>query len=422
MDVIIKSARIVDTSSPFHGKTCDLLIRNGIIEAIGNDLSDDGITVFEAANLHVSTGWFDMHARFCDPGHEYKEDLNSGANSAAQGGFTGVAVSPATTPPVSSKADVEYLVHRSAAHLVDVHPMGTLSADLKGKELSEMYDMHQAGAVAFTDDKHAVEHGGLISRALLYTKNFGGLTVTFPNDTQLSGEGQMNEGPVSTMLGLRGAPNHAEEVHVNRDINLAAYTDSKLHLSMISTSGSVDLVRKAKAAGLAVTAEVAAHSVHLNDTTLESFNSNLKVFPPLRSEQDRQALIEGLKDGTIDVISSDHTPEDIENKDVDFANASFGISSLETAFSSAVMGAGNELSVEQVVEKFTTNPRHILQLEVPTIQEGAKANLTCFDPSMAWTVEENNWTSKSFNTPFAGQTLTGKALAVYNNGQFKTCS
>lgn len=418
MDLIIKSAKIVDPTSEHNGSTCDIIIRNGEIAEIGASLNGDGLEQFEAENLHVSPGWFDMHVNFCDPGHEYKEDLASGTAAAAAGGFTGVAVMPSTTPPISTKSDVEYVKRRTEGGLVDVFPTGTLSAQRKGEELSEMYDMHKAGAVAFTDDKRPIAHPGLLSRALLYTRNFDGLTLSFAHDKQMGGDGKMNEGPTSTQLGLKGIPSLAEELQLTRDIYLAEYTNAPIHFCMVSTAKSVELIREAKAKGLSVTAEVAAHNLLLDETVVESFDTNLKVMPPLRGSSDLEALKAGLKDGTIDSISSDHTPQDVEHKQVEFDYASFGISSIETAYGAANTALSGHLTYEEIIDKIAIAPRKILKLAVPQIKAGAKANLTLFDPAKEWTLAANDMKSKSANTPFIGQQLTGKALAVYNNNQW----
>jgi dihydroorotase len=418
MDLLIKSAKIVSPTSAHNGTICDVLIRNGKIERIGQQLEAEGIDSFSAENLHLSPGWFDMHANFCDPGHEYKEDLCSGTAAAANGGFTGVAIMPSTTPPIATKADVEYVRKRTEGGLVDVYPTGTVSAKHEGKELAEMYDMHKAGAIAFTDDKQAIANPGLMSRALLYSRNFDGLTISFAHDNQMAAGGNMNEGPTSTSLGLRGIPNLAEELHLTRDLYLAEYTEAPVHFCMISTARSVDLIRDAKARGLRVTAEVAAHQLLLDDTQLEQFDTNLKVLPPLRNTSDIDALKAGLKDGTIDSISSDHTPEDIENKQVEFDHAAYGMSSIETAFSAANTALEGTLSTDQLIEKLAVRPREILKLDVPQIEEGAMANLTLFDPTLDWTVEKSSLKSKSSNSPFIGKTLKGKALAVFNNNQW----
>ena len=418
MHLLLKSAHIVDPSSPHHGKVADVRIEDGTITAIAQDLAANDAEVVEAENLHVSPGWVDMHVNFRDPGHEYKEDLHSGLKAAARGGFTGVTLMPSTYPPLSSKADIEYVKNKAAGHAVDLYPTGTLSQNREGKEMSEMFDMQQAGAIAFTDDKRPVVNPSLMTRALLYTRNFNGLAISFPHDSQMGAHGKMNEGATSTRLGLHGMPTLAEDLQVSRDINLAEYTGARLHFCTISSGRSVDLIREAKAKGLPITAEVAAHNLLLDDSQLEEYDTNLKVFPPLRTNEDIAALKAGLKDGTIDAISSDHTPEDIEHKDVEFDQASFGIASIETAFASANEAVQGTLSTDELVSKFAVRPREILGLAMPSIAEGEKANLTLFDPTGKWTPDRKEWSSRSRNTPFFGRELTGKVLGIINHGQY----
>ena len=332
MKILIKAAKVIDPNSSFNGKTVDVYIEEGIIKNIGKNLSDIADRVIQEKNLHISPGLMDMHAEFCEPGMEYKEDLISGANAAAKGGFTSVAIMPNTNPTRSSKTDIEFVKSRTQSHIVDVFSIGALSHNLEGKELSEMYDMKQAGAVAFSDNKKAIESSGLMSRALLYSKNFDGLVISFANDESLSNEGQMHEGEVSTSLGLESIPTLSEELQISRDLFLTSYNESKIHFSTISTANSVTMIQEAKNEGINVTSEIAAHQIALTDTALVDFDSNYKTLPPLREDIDTEALIEGLKDGTIDVIVSDHTPQDIECKQKEFDLAEFGIIGLQTAF------------------------------------------------------------------------------------------
>ncbi len=421
MDILIKSAKVVDSGSALNGKTVDILIENGRITAVRPGIkAAKGIRTFEAKNLHVSAGWFDMQVNFRDPGFEYKEDLNSGTRAAAQAGFTGVALMPSTHPPIHSKAEVEYVKNKTAASLVDVHPVGALSHNLEGKDISEMYDMHQSGAIAFSDDKKPVKDAGLLTRALLYAKNFGGLIITHCDERSISLDGKMNEGVSSTGLGLKGIPALAEELMVARNIFLAEYTEARIHFSSISTQGAVDLVREAKKKKLKVTASVNAHHLALDDSKLAGFDTNYKVNPPLRTKSDIGALQKALADGIIDVIVSDHSPEDSETKVTEFDHAAFGMTGLETIFALANMNKG-KMKLADVVAKISTNPRRILGLPVPKIKAGEEANLTLFDPDMSWTLTEEKLLSKSKNTPFLGAKLKGKALAVINKGEFLRC-
>ncbi|HEV7231763.1 MAG TPA: dihydroorotase [Bacteroidia bacterium] len=419
MKLLIQQARISDPNSGHNGKVCDILIENGIIVSIQAKIeAGKDIKTFSAENLHVSPGWFDMQSNFRDPGFEYKEDIASGASAAAAGGFTGVALMPSTQPPIHSKAEVEYIRNKSRGSAVDIYPIGTLSQHLEGKELSEMYDMHLSGAVAFSDDKKPVKNAGLLLRALLYTKNFNRLVMTHCDEQSISGEGKMNEGVMSTQLGLKGMPALAEEVMLNRNIHLAQYADARLHISSVSTAGAVEQIRTAKKQGMKLSASVNAHHLALDDKTLGGFDTNLKVNPPLRTGADIAALKKGLADGTIDVIVSDHAPEDPENKVLEFDMAAFGMLGLETAY--AIANTYSGLKTEDLIHKLSIAPRTLLGIEIPKIKEGEKANLSFFNPDLKWTFGEKDIRSKSRNTPFTGHAFKGKALGIYNQGEIRS--
>ncbi|GAB2981157.1 dihydroorotase [Mucilaginibacter puniceus] len=413
MNLLIKSATIVDPNSPFDQKVADILIQNGTITKIASNITSDE-TVFDAKGKHVSPGFFDLNCNIGELGFETKETLETGTRAAAAGGFTGVALMPNSQPPVHSKAEVEYLCNRAKNTLVDVYPLGTISHKREGKDMSEMYDMYLSGAKAFTDGNRPVQDAGLMERALLYTKGFNALVFSYPEDTAIAGKAKVNEGEVSTMLGMKGIPSLAEELMIARDLYLAEYTDSRIHFSTISTSRSVDLIREAKAKGVQVTCDVAAHHLILTDEDLKSFDSQYKVKPPLRIQKDVDALITGLKDGTIDAIVSQHTPHEIEFKDVEFEVAEFGIVGLQTAFSLALKAG---LDIKTIVNKISVNPRNILGIDKTNIAEGQKANLVVFDASEEWTYTKENNQSKSSNSPFIGQNLKGRVLLTYNNNQ-----
>jgi dihydroorotase len=415
MKLLIQKARIIDPESTWNGKIADVMIDNGVVTEIGEKLAASGAEVFTAANLHVSPGWFDMQANFRDPGFEYKEDLDSGAAAAVSGGFTGLALMPSTQPPIHSKAEVEYIRNKAKHTPVDIFPVGTVSHQLEGNELSEMYDMHLSGAVAFSDDKKPIKNSGLLLRALLYSKNFNRLIMTHCEEKSLSADGKMNEGVTSTTLGLKGMPALAEEVMLARNIQVLEYSGGNLHIASVSTANSVDLIRAAKAKGLQISASVNTHHLVLDDKALFDFDSNLKVNPPLRGAADIAALKKGLADGTIDVIVSDHAPEDTENKELEFDFAAFGMLGLETAYALANSYSG--LTPEQLVNKMAVNPRRLLGLDVPSIKIGNKANLTLFDPTLTWSFTEKDIRSKSRNTPFIGHTFKGKALGIVNKGK-----
>ncbi|MBA3900166.1 MAG: dihydroorotase [Bacteroidetes bacterium] len=419
MAVIIRSAKIISSASESNGQTADILIIDGKITEIGKGLkAPEDAEIIEAEGLCVSPGWFDMHVNFRDPGFEWKEDLSTGRDSAAAGGFTGVAVMPSTLPPVHSKSEIEYIINKSRGFIVDILPVGTVSKNLEGKDLSEMYDMHLSGAIAFSDDKKSIADPGLLQRALLYSKSFNGLIINFPDEQKISLDGKMNEGITSTHTGLKGMPALAEDIMAQRDIFLVEYTESRIHFSTISSAKTVDLIRKAKKQGLNITAEVAVHNLFFDDTVLEGFESHFKVKPPLRTKEDITALLEGIADGTIDAIVSDHSPEDEEMKKREFDYAAFGAIGLETAFAAANTALKGKISLEKLIDILAINPRKILNLPIPAIKIGEKANLTCFLPKKKWEVTESDLKSKSKNCPFIGLTLTGKAVAVVNNGSF----
>jgi dihydroorotase len=419
MNLLIKSAKIVNPDSMLNGKQVDILIERGIITEIRSNIKNDkGYKTLESPNLCVSPGWLDMQARFCDPGFEFKEDLESGIRAAAAGGFTAVCVMPNTEPPLHTKSQIEYVVNKTKDSAVDVYPVGSLTQNREGKDIAEMYDMKLSGAIAFSDDKRPVKDAGLLMRALQYASNVDALVITYNEDKSMSHGGQMNEGETSTRIGLKGIPAIAEELMLQRNIQVLEYTRAKLHMASVSTKGSVDLLKRAKSDGLRVTASVSAHNLLLDESKVFGFDTNYKVNPPLRSKEDLDALKKGLINNTIDVIVSDHTPEDPENKELEFDMASNGIIALETAYAAANTACHNKLSPEQLIEKLCHNPRRILGLEIPAIEEGAMANLTLFDPSHEWTFEKKNILSKSKNTPFVGYRFKGKVLGIVNKNEF----
>jgi len=422
MKLLIKSVLILHTDGVSEKEPKDILVSDGRIEKIGTGINAEKDTeVFDAGGACVSIGWMDMKANFRDPGDELKEGIPSGLEAALAGGFTGVVLMSSTKPAIQSKADVEFIRNRSNGHLVTLYPTGALSIDREGKDITEMFDMKQAGAVAFTDDKRSIADSGLMLRALQYAGNCGSLVITFADDKSISGKGQVNEGISSTVAGLKGMPSFSEELMVSRDLKICEYTGSKLHFSTLSTASAVAMIRDAKKQGLPVTAEVCAHQLFFDDSSILDYNTNFKVKPPFRSPDDVAALKQGVADGTIDVICSDHNPEDPESKVVEFDFAAFGISGIETAFSVANSAVGKNVSLNRLVDAFTVKPRQIIGLPLPEIKEGAEANLTIFDPKLSWTPSEKEFKSKSKNNPFIGMNLTGRALAVVAKGQFRKC-
>jgi len=411
MNLLIKSATIIDPNSLFHQKVADILVEDGYITLIAPKVNAKA-EIIDGTGKYVSPGFFDLNCNVGELGLETKEDLQTGTKAAAAGGFTGLALMPNTQPPVHSKAEVEYLFNRAKNNMVDVYPLGTISHKREGKDMAEMYDMYLSGAKAFTDGNRPVQDAGLMERALLYTQGFDALILSYPEDTAIAGKAKVNEGEMSTLLGMKGIPSLAEELMIARDLYLAEYTGSKIHFSTISTVRSVELIRDAKKKGLQVTCDVAVHHLLLTDEALAGFDSQYKVKPPLRTKRDVNALIKGLKDGTIDAIVTQHTPHEVEFKDVEFEVAEYGIIALQTAFST-VLQAG--LDIELIVQKLAINPRHILNVEAAIIAEGQKANLALLDVNAEWEYTRQNNQSRSYNSPFIGQNLKGKALLVCNN-------
>lgn len=415
MKILIRSAQILSTHSPFHKKTKNILIQNGRIEEIG-DKNYAADKVIEAEGMILSPGWFDLGASVGDPGHEQREDLASLAKAAASGGFTEVAVLPNTAPTIQSKNEVSYVTGNNDNRLVQIHPLAAVTKNCKGEELTEMIDLHEAGAIAFTDGLKPIWHTDIFLKSLQYLQKFDGLLIDHPEDTWLNLFGQMHEGPNSTMLGLKGMPRIAEEVAVSRNLKLLEYAGGKLHFSRLSTAKAIDLVRTAKKKGLNVSCDVASYQALLTDDVLADFDTNYKVNPPLREKSDQDTLIKGLKDGTIDVLVSNHTPLDDESKFLEFDLADFGMINLQT-FASQIASLSSLVDMDVLIEKVTEAPRKLLNLDAVSIDIGEKANLTLFDPACEWTFSQEENVSKSKNSPWIGKTLIGKTVAVFNNSK-----
>ena len=413
---LLKSVTIINPLCAFHEQITDVLIVDGLIAAIGADINEKDVDVINCAGQYLSPGFFDLNVNFGEPGFEAKEDIETGCEAASAGGFTGLAIMPNTQPAIHSKAEVSFIVNQSRGNLVNVFPVGCISQQREGKELAEMFDMQQSGAIAFSDGNMAVADAGLMSRALLYAKGFDALIYSYAEDANIAAKGKMNEGAMSTYLGMKGNPSIAEELMVVRDLYLAEYNDAKIHFTTISTSRSVDLIRKAKAKGIEVTCDVAIHHLLLSEDVLIDFDSNYKVKPPLRTSDDVQALLDGLKDGTIDAIVSQHTPHEIEFKDVEFEIAAYGIIGLQTVLPLALKV---DLTLNQLVEKLAINPRNILGLTTPKFELGEKANLILIDSEAKWTYNQLSNRSKSSNSPFLSQEMKGKVTFICNNNQCK---
>ena len=419
MNLLIKQATIIDSNSSHNGKVVDILIEKGVITQIKKSITPEkGIKTIEGDNIHVSAGWLDMQVNFCDPGNEHKETLEKGLKAAAKGGFTGVAVMSGTNPPLHNKAQIDYVVNKAKSNAVDVYPVGTLSYNQEGKDLSEMYDMQLSGAVAFSDYKKPIKDAGLILRALQYSNNINSFIITHCDDKTISHGGLMNEGVTSTRLGLKGMPALAEEIMLQRNIQILEYTGGKMHIPTISTKGSVDLIKKAKAKKLNITCGVAAYNLLLDETEVEGFDTNFKVNPPLRTKEDVEALKKGVADGIIDVIVSDHNPQDIESKDLEFDLADNGMVGLESCFGVANAALSSKTSLESLVDTLTKNPRAILGLKEVSVKEGEEANLTIFNPGKKFVFEKSHIVSSNKNSGFIGKELKGEVIGVVNKNSY----
>jgi dihydroorotase len=411
MRTLFQEIKVIDPNSPFHNQLTNILVDKGKIAYVGSakPACDE---VIAAAGLMVSPGWVDLRGWAGDPGLEHKEDLASAAAAAAKGGFTQVLLMPDVQPVCQTKNAIAYIQHKSQALPVTFLPTGAISMDAHGQDLTEMIDLHHAGAVAFTDGDAGVQLGDLLIKALQYSQFFNGLIIQRSQDDRLSQHGLMHEGLASVQMGLKGIPALAEEVMVARE-----YAGGKLHLSLISTAGAVALIRQAKAQGLPITCDMASYQIAFTDEEMEAFDTNYKVNPPFRSELDRQALIQGLQDGTIDALVSGHKPQDSECKTLEFDLADFGITNLETAFAVANTCLAGKLSPEQLVDKFALAPRRILGLPLVTIREDEVAEFTLFQVDQDWLPQAEKRASKSANSPFWGKTLKGKVFGIVHKNQ-----
>ena len=414
MSTLIKSAIIIDSSSPFHKQKKDILITDGILKKIADSIpSKQEYNLVKLENLYISCGWFDTSVSFGEPGFEERETIINGLNTAAKSGFTAVAVNSNTLPVIDNKSSVEFLINKANGYATNLYPIASLTQQSKGKEMAELFDMQQSGAVAFGDYNKPISNDNLMKIALLYAQNFDGLVLSFPKNISIAKEGLANEGLNSTKLGLNGIPALAEHIQIVRDLFLLEYTGGKLHIPTISTTKSVDLIKEAKNKGLNVTCSVAAHHLFLTDDELFSFDGNIKVTPPLRTKEDCNSLIKGIKKGVIDIITSDHNPIDIENKKVEFSTAKDGTIGLESLF-----GAVNSvLSIENIIDCLTKNPRRIFNVKHTIIDVGKVANITLFNPDFAYIFTEENILSTSKNNVFLDKKLKGKAYGIFSNNQ-----
>ena len=416
MKILIRQARIIDPSSPHNGQVKDLFIENGIIRLIEDHIEKNADEVLEADNLHLSPGWMDVFAHFADPGFEFKETMETGAAAAISGGYTDVMLIPNTQPIVHNKSGVEYLVQKGKSLGVNIHPIGAVTKNAKGEELAEMYDMKASGAIAFSDGTESIQSAGLLLKALQYIKTFNGVVIQVPDDKTINPQGLMNEGIVSTQLGLPGKPAMSEEIVIDRDIKLARYTESSIHFTGVASSRSLDFIKEAKKDGVKVSCSVTPNHLFFCDEDLETYDSNLKVNPPLRTKKDREALQKALKDGVIDCIATHHLPQEKDSKLVEFEYAKYGTIGFETTFAVIATAMPGE-NPETWVNVLSINPRKLFGLPALSISVNQPACLTAFDPQKKWIVELKDIKSRSKNSPYLQKTLTGKVLATINKDQ-----
>jgi dihydroorotase len=413
--ILIKSAKILDAGSSHHGKIKDVLIDKGQIVKIGK-IEEKANQTIDAKGMILSLGWLDMRAWFADPGYEHKEDVNSGREVAMEGGFTGVALLPNNKPVTQSKNDISYLRSGNQDSLTQIYPIAAVTHDTKGEDLTEMIDLYTAGAVAFSDGLQPTWHSDILLKTLQYLQKFDGLLIDRPEDVHLNMFGVMNEGISSTMLGMKGMPNLAEDIIVQRNLDILAYSGGRLHMSCISTPHALSLIKAAKKKGLQITCDMAAYQTSFDDGALADFDTSYKVNPPFRTANDNKALIKGLQEDVIDVIVSGHVPHDEESKKLEYDLAEFGIISMQTVAAN-IAELAKKVEMEVLIEKLTTNPRKLLKLQINPIEEGIQADLTLFDPAASWVFDKKTNKSKSVNSPFWNKTMIGKTIAVFNNGK-----
>lgn len=418
MNILLRKVTIADSQSPHNGTVKDIFIQNGIVTSITDDSSETADEVIEGnGNLFLSPGFVDVFSQFHDPGFEYKETITSGAAAAIAGGYTTVFTVPNTSPVVSNKSGVEYTVQKSKDLPVSIRPLGAITKNCEGKELAEMYDMYQSGAVAFTDGLYPVQSSEIMLKALQYVKAFGGVILQMPVDKSINGGGLMNEGIISTRLGLPGIPDIGEELIIQRDIRLLQYTGSRLHITGVSTAKGIELVREAKIGGLNITCSVTPYHLYFCDEDLQTYDTNLKVNPPLRSKEDREALRNAVTDGTIDCIASHHIPQHWDDKVCEFEYARNGMIGLQTSFA-VINTLFPQLPVERLAQLFSLNATSIFNLPLSSLEKGAKAQFTLFDRDADFVLTKESLLSKSSNTPFLNVPLKGKAQPIAGKENF----
>ena len=419
MSLLLNSVTVSDTTSKYFNSKVNILIDSkGYIKKISkNKISDKVKKVVDLEGLYISESWFDFNANFCDPGYEYKENLKSGLHVAINSGFLDVLITPNTNPIIQTKADVSYIQEKSLNNFCEIHPSAAISKNFNGKDLNDIIDLHNSGVKAFTNSYSCKESSEMIMNSLLYLNQIDTLLLTKPKDRSFS-DGVVNNGYYSNTVGLKGIPRISESIAVERDLSILEYVGGKIHFSGISTKESVSIIRDAKTKKLNVTCDVPIHNLILDDSNVVSFDPNYKVDPPLRTKEDIDALIEGINDGTIDIIASHHEPQDIDTKKCEFEKANFGVISLQTFFSNIVQ-LSRRIPLENLIKTFSTNPKKILGVETYSVVEGSKASFTVFDPDGSWDYNENSNLSKSINSPWLNWSLKGKVKAVIKDNRIK---
>lgn len=419
MELLLKNATIIRSGSLKKNQKKDIYIKNGVIQKIASKIKLEGVKTIESDNLHVSPGWLDIGTQIGEPGYEHRENLQSVTDAAAAGGYTGIACFPNTDPIVDSKSAVHFIKSHTEKSPVTFYPIAALSKKTDGDDISEMMDLKANGAVAFSDGSRSIQNSGVLLRALQYVKSFDGCIIQKSVDKKIANDGQVHEGMMSIQLGLKGIPSIAETSSLQKDLDLNRYAQSKITFHTISSEGSYKVIKEAKKNKDAVNATVAYLNLVSNDEVLLDFNSNYKVDPPLRSSKDQNALIKGIKDGTIDAICSNHVPLEEEKKKMEFSNAEFGAIGLQTVFSSCWTALENKISLTDLCHKLSNGPRAILGLESIAIKEGEKAVITLFDPSKKWSFTKENNKSLSNNSPFIEQEFNGTVLGIINGKSYR---
>ena len=419
MSLLLNSVTVSDTTSKYFNSKVNILIDSkGYVKKISkNKISDKVKKVVDLEGFYISESWFDFNANFCDPGYEYKENLKSGVHVAINSGFLDVLITPNTNPIIQTKADVSYIQEKSLNNFCKIHPSAAISKNFNGKDLNDIIDLHNSGVKAFTNSYSCKESSEMIMNSLLYLNQIDTLLITKPKDRSFS-DGVVNNGYYSNTVGLKGIPRISESIAVERDLSILEYVGGKIHFSGISTKESVSIIRDAKTKKLNVTCDVPIHNLILDDSNVVSFDPNYKVDPPLRTKDDIDALIEGINDGTIDIIASHHEPQDIDTKKCEFEIANFGVISLQTFFSNIVQ-LSRKIPLENLIKTFSTNPKKILGVETYSVVEGSKASFTVFDPDGSWDYNENSNLSKSINSPWLNWSLKGKVKAVIKDNRIK---